>query len=74
MAPLYDFDCESCGTTVELLLDREVDAPPCTCCDGNLIRREVQSGSTFHLKEGGCGWADTGYSTHYGDAVKYGKH
>ena len=65
--PLYDYECEKCGKTQEILtkrdpeqlfLCREATKEP-SLCEGILLRKAVQSGSSFLLK--GSGWHSSDY-------------
>jgi len=57
--PIYEYECETCGATVEAL-QKFSDAPLTTCehCSGKL--HKIISQSTFHLK--GTGWYVTDYA------------
>ncbi len=56
--PIYEYECEECGTQVEIL-QKISDQPivECESCDGKL--KKLISQSTFHLK--GTGWYVTDY-------------
>jgi len=55
--PIYEYECENCGRTFEVL-QKFSDAPLTSCdCSGKL--RKLISQSSFHLK--GSGWYVTDY-------------
>ena len=55
--PIYEYECEKCGKTFEVL-QKFSDAPLTSCdCSGKL--RKLISQSSFHLK--GSGWYVTDY-------------
>jgi putative FmdB family regulatory protein len=55
--PIYEYVCESCGRTIEVM-QKISDAPLASCeCQGQL--RKLISQSCFHLK--GSGWYVTDY-------------
>ena len=57
--PIYEYRCEQCGLTVEIL--QKVGARPgrkCEKCSGRL--KKLISRTSFHLKGGG--WYTEGYS------------
>jgi putative FmdB family regulatory protein len=57
--PIYEYRCEHCGHTVEIL--QKVGARPrrkCEKCSGRL--KKLISRTSFHLKGGG--WYTEGYS------------
>lgn len=70
--PVYLYSCD-CTEFEEV---RKVDDRDkgvgriCSLC-GTTVERSITS-STFILKEGGCGWANTGYTGTLGGAVKNG--
>jgi putative FmdB family regulatory protein len=55
--PLYDFRCETCGKTHEVLakVDEKVSCPEC----GGEMEKLVSTGFSFELR--GSGWARDGY-------------
>ena len=58
--PLYEYKCESCKETFELL--QKIDAEPlkkCILCNGNV--NKVISSSSFQFK--GKGWYVTDYKS-----------
>ena len=60
--PLYDFGCEDCGYTVEILTKSAGSSEivlTCPECEKETMIRKV-SLSTFHLK--GQGWEKDGYT------------
>jgi putative FmdB family regulatory protein len=66
--PLYDYECEKCGKTLELLTKRDPEqlflckeqaTEPATPCEGILLRKTIQKGSGFLLKGGG--WHSSDY-------------
>lgn len=65
--PVYEYECTQCGHRFAKLCRMDAPNPSCPKTDdtdkpcGGKTRKLV-SKSTFHLKPGGCGWADTGYS------------
>ena len=57
--PLYEYLCESCGRTTEIL--QRMDEPPITLCPhcGGAVKKQF-SAPAFHLK--GSGWYATDYA------------
>ena len=53
--PIYEYTCDTCKTTKELLQNFNSPAP--TCCKSKM--KKLISNSTFHLK--GSGWYVTDY-------------
>ena len=69
---MYQYECD-CATWERQckVADRDkIVGRICKHCESE-IRRVVTS-STFILKEGGCGWANSGYSGTLGGAMKSG--
>ena len=58
--PIYEYECEKCGTHKEVL-QKFSDAPitECEACHGKM--KKLISQSTFHLK--GSGWYVTDYAS-----------
>jgi putative FmdB family regulatory protein len=57
--PIYEYQCESCGTIVENW--QKISDPPletCSSCGGKM--KKLISQSSFHLK--GSGWYVTDYA------------
>ncbi len=57
--PIYEYECQSCGTIVEHW--QKITDPPlerCEACGGQM--KKLISQSTFHLK--GSGWYVTDYA------------
>jgi len=58
--PIYEYDCDTCDKSVEVLQKMTASAPRCDeCNDAPRMKRKV-SRTTFLLRGGG--WADDGYS------------
>jgi putative FmdB family regulatory protein len=58
--PIYEYECEKCGTHAEVL--QKFSDPPvseCDSCHGKM--KKLISQSTFHLK--GTGWYVTDYAS-----------
>ena len=55
---IYEYTCEKCNTTVEVIQRYDDPAPLCNVCGGEL--KKLISKSSFYLIGGG--WADDGYS------------
>jgi putative FmdB family regulatory protein len=56
--PIYEYECEKCGKTMEVM-QKFSDSPLTTCdCSGHL--HKLISRSSFHLK--GSGWYVTDYA------------
>jgi putative FmdB family regulatory protein len=63
--PLYEYNCEACGATFELI--RKFSDPPadsCPKCGQGPVRKLVSS-PAFHLK--GSGWYATDYAKKSGE-------
>ena len=63
--PLYEYNCEACGATFELI--RKFSDPPadsCPKCGQGPVRKLVSS-PAFHLK--GSGWYATDYARKTGE-------
>jgi putative FmdB family regulatory protein len=56
--PLYEFECDYCGVTVELLEKKYKESIKCPYCGGEA--KKIMSSTNFSLKGGG--WASSGYS------------
>ena len=70
--PIYEYECLECGHKFSRLAKMDDPNPPCpeetetpTIADKvcGCATKRIVSKSAFHLKEGGCGWADDGYSS-----------
>ena len=68
--PLYEYQCDKCGNSVELQLkveEREV-AIPCYCSPDGAMTRTCGNKGGFRLGEGGSvGWGKDGYGSTWGD-------
>ena len=42
--PIYEYECNDCGTTQEVITRRGATPPPCATCGGNKVARKL---STF---------------------------
>lgn len=59
--PIYEYQCEACGHTFEIL-QKLSDAPPTDCPDcGKPALKKLISASAFRLKGGG--WYETDFKT-----------
>lgn len=63
--PLYEYNCEACGATFELI--RKFSDPPADSCPkcGQGPLRKLVSSPAFHLK--GSGWYATDYARKSGE-------
>jgi putative FmdB family regulatory protein len=58
---IYENQCTKCNHQFETLTKKPTDeVDRCPQC-GSIAKRLI-SPNTFQLKDGGCGWADEGYS------------
>ena len=73
--PMYEYKCRSCGWEEEHQhsvdqRDTRHDCPDC----GAVLQKSVGNKGGFRLgKDGSVGWAEDGYSTHYGDQENFKK-
>ena len=58
--PIYEYQCGSCGATVELIHSVNAKTPPTHQCCGLPKLKRVLSNTSFQLKGGG--WYKDGYS------------
>ena len=58
---LYEYKCEKCNHEFEVLTPKPTDKKE-RCPKCNAIAVRLISSGGFILKDGGCGWAESGYS------------
>ena len=59
--PIYDFECNECGSIYDALVHRIGGIEPCTSCGSGDVRKLVSQGSSFILQ--GVGWHRDGYGS-----------
>lgn len=60
--PIYEYSCEQCGETSEIIQKVDEEAPKkCPQCHANATLKKIVSNSAFHLKGGG--WYKDLYSS-----------
>lgn len=57
--PFYDYECR-CGKKFEVMRKISDDSPQ-LCPKCGAVAQRLISRTSFVLKKGGCGWADTSY-------------
>lgn len=50
--PLYEYDCQSCQKSVEVLLSRSDETPECPECGGNRLERLLSVPATPSVRSG----------------------
>ena len=60
--PIYEYKCDKCRRKFEVLTKKPPGKKVEVCEKCGYTAQKIISQSDFHLKEGGVGWADKGYS------------
>ena len=46
--PIYDYKCNDCGNTFELIVRNRDEAAPCPKCSGNNTKRQISAFAVNH--------------------------
>jgi len=58
---IYEYDCKNCHHKFEIIRRKPRKTKTCPECGEQAEKVDI-SRTAFHLKDGGVGWADKGYS------------
>lgn len=60
--PLHEYECSECKKVGEILFMKASEVTDKLQCPCGGVAKKIMSRNRFKLKDGGVGWADSGYA------------